>query len=42
MDAFECQRVVYIDSFFSGESLKFLITGVTGSERKDQQKSDII
>ena len=41
-DAFEYQTVACIDSFFSGESLNFLIIGPTSSERKCQQRSVII
>lgn len=42
VDAFECQTVVYIDLLFPGESLKFFITGITGSDRKCQQRPVII
>lgn len=35
---FECQLVYVVDLLFSGESLKILITGITGSDRKCQQR----
>ena len=41
VDAFECQRI-NVDLLSSGESLKFLITGKTGSDGKCQRRSVIL